>query len=126
MRLLKNSRSGAAVVEHVGDDVLQKLFGQLAVAIQIAERHLGLDHPELGQVARRVGVLGAEGGAEGVDVGERQREDLGFQLAADGQEGLRPKKSSASLTGLAGSSVVTRNMAPAPSASDPVMSGVCT
>ena len=36
-------------------------------------------------MARGVGVLGAERRAERVDVLERQREDLGFQLAGNGQ-----------------------------------------
>ena len=55
--------------------------------MQVAERHLRLDHVELGEVARRVRVLGAEGRAEGVDVGEREREDLRFQLPADREVG---------------------------------------
>jgi hypothetical protein len=75
------------VVEHVADDVFQEILGELHVAREVAERHLGLDHPELGEVSRRVRVLGAEGGAEGVDVAEREREDLAFELAADGEVG---------------------------------------
>ena len=34
-----------------------------ALTVQVAEGHLGLDHPELGQVARRVAVLRSERGA---------------------------------------------------------------
>ena len=52
---------------------------------QVGERHLGLDHPELGEVARRVGVLGAEGWAERVDVAEGARVGLGGELARDGE-----------------------------------------
>ena len=47
------------------------VLGALHVVRQVAEGHLGLDHPELGQVARGVAVLRAEGGAKGVDAGER-------------------------------------------------------
>ena len=36
--------------------------------------------PELGKVARRVGVLRAEGGSEGVDPAQRRRGDLALQL----------------------------------------------
>jgi hypothetical protein len=57
--------------EHVLDDRFQKFLGQRHVAGEIAERHLRLDHPELGQVPGRVRVLGAEGGAERVHVGKR-------------------------------------------------------
>ena len=38
-------------------------------------------------MAGSVGVLGAEGRAEGVHIGQGQGEYLGLQLAADGQEG---------------------------------------
>ncbi len=65
----------------------RKRFGQVHVVGQVAERHLRLDHPELGQVPRGVGVLRAERGAEGVDLAQRAGEDLRLQLAADGQIG---------------------------------------
>jgi hypothetical protein len=42
--------------------------------------HLGLDHPELGEVARRLAVLGPEGGPEGVDVPHRARVRLAGEL----------------------------------------------
>ena len=54
---------------------------------QVGERHLGLDHPELRQVAARVGVLGAERGAKSVDVAERARGGLGLQQVGGGWEG---------------------------------------
>src|SRR5262249_52607054 len=41
------------------------------------------DHPEFRGVARGVGVFGAEGRAERVDVAQRRREDLRLELAAD-------------------------------------------
>src|SRR5258708_1522013 len=75
------------MVQYVADDVLQELFGQLTVAIEITEGHLGFDHPEFGEVARGVRILGAEGGAEGVNIREGQCENLGFELAAYGQVG---------------------------------------
>ena len=66
---------------------LHELFGQVHVALQITEGHLRLDHPELRGMAGGVRVLGAEGRAEGIDVGERAGERLAFELAADGQVG---------------------------------------
>ena len=79
---------GGAVFLRVADQVLHERLGEVHVARQVAEGDLGLDHPELGGVARGVAVLGAEGRAEGVDVGERVREDLALELAGDGEEGL--------------------------------------
>ena len=41
---------------------------------------------------RRIRVFGPESGAEGIHVSERKREDLGLELAADGQAGRQPEK----------------------------------
>ena len=76
----------------MGENVLQEVFGQIGQAVQIAESHFGLDHPELGQVARGVGVFGAEGGTKGVDVGQGQGEYFSLKLAADGQKRRLPKE----------------------------------
>ena len=76
-----------AMFQRVTGDGLDELLGHVHVAQQVAEGHFRLDHPELGGVARGVGILGPEGGAEGVNVGERAGEGLPFKLAADGQVG---------------------------------------
>lgn len=49
------------------------------VVVDVSERQLRLNHPELRQVARRVAVLRAERGAEGVDVAHPARESLHLQ-----------------------------------------------
>ena len=77
---------GGAVLFGVADEVFDEFFGERHVALKIAKRHLGLDHPELGGVAGSVGIFGAEGGAEGVNVGKCRGEDLGFKLAGDGEK----------------------------------------
>ena len=76
-----------AFFQHVAEDAFQQPFGQFHVAPQVAKGHLRLDHPELGQVAGRVAVLGAEGGAERVGLAQRAGERLGLELPADGQIG---------------------------------------
>jgi len=43
-------------------------------------------------VPARIGVLGSEGGAEGVDVAERERGDLGLELPRNREEGFAPEK----------------------------------
>src|SRR5262249_46184252 len=78
----------AAALERAAHDVLEARLGEVHVAGEVAEGHLRLDHPELGEVAARVRVLGAEGRPEGVDARERERRDLGLELPRDGEEGL--------------------------------------
>ena len=122
-----------ALFEHRLRRELEKPFRQVGIVVQIGECDLGLDHPELGEMAGGVGVLGAERRAEGVDLGEREAVGLDVELARYGQERLAaeevlPKSIlPAGVRGrLARSSVETRNSAPAPSASVEVMIGVCT
>ena len=78
----------AALGQHGVEDVLQHGFGQGGVVFQIGEGHFRLHHPELGQVAAGVGVFGAEGRAEGVDLGQGAGVGFDVQLAGHGQEGL--------------------------------------
>ena len=75
----------AAVVQGIVDQILEKLFGQLHVVLQLIEGHLRFDHPELGEMARRVGIFGTERGAEGIDPSQRQGAQLAFELARYGQ-----------------------------------------
>ena len=84
-----------AAFQHVADDALEERLGQGHVVVQVEEGHLRLDHPELGQVARRVGVLGPEGRPERVDLAQRAGEDFRLQLAADGQVGRAVRRSPA-------------------------------
>ena len=52
---------------------------------EVDERHLGLYHPELSQVAWSVGVFGTEGGAEGVDGTQGSGTELTLELSAHGE-----------------------------------------
>jgi len=63
------------------------VLGALHVVLQRGKGHLGLDHEELGQVARGVAVLRAERRPERVHVGQRARVVLRLQLPRDRQEG---------------------------------------
>ena len=64
----------------------RKPLGQRGVVREIGERDFRLDHPELGEVAAGVRVLGAERRAERVDLGEREAIGLDVELAGHGQE----------------------------------------
>ena len=75
-------------LEQCLEDVLQEPFGQRRVVRKVGESDLRLDHPELGEVAAGVRVLGAERRAEGVDLGQREAVRLDVELPGDGQERL--------------------------------------
>ena len=76
-----------AVLEHALDDVGDEVFGQFHEAVEVAVGDLGLDHPELGEVAAGLGFFGAEGGAEAVDLAQGERGGLDVELAGLGEEG---------------------------------------
>ena len=75
-----------AIGQHVAADALQESLGERHVVVELEERGLRLDHPELGQVPRRVRILRAERRAERVDLAERGRVDLAFELARHGEK----------------------------------------
>ena len=114
--------------------ILEEVLGEVGVVGEVGEGDLGLDHPELGEVPGRVRVLGAEGRAECVDAAQGQAIRLDVELARDRQarrpcRRSRPRNRSCPCSSrgrFARSSVETRNIAPAPSASLVVMIGVWT
>src|SRR4029077_14297459 len=65
--------------------MLNKLLGEIHVALEIAKRQLRLNHPELACVPGRIGVLSAKRGSKGVYFGQCQCECLRFELSAHGQ-----------------------------------------
>ena len=93
MRSLKNCMSSSQWSSTSLQMRFEERLGQVHVVGQVVEGHLRLDHPELGQVARGVGVLGAEGRAEGVDLAQGAGEDLRLELAADGQVSAAGRRS---------------------------------
>ena len=121
-----------ALVEHGAEGVLEQVLGEVGIVREVGEGDLRLDHPELGEVPAGVGVLGAERRPEGVDLGERQAVRLDVELTRDGQEGGSAEEVLAEVDPppsgvrgrLARSSVETRNISPAPSASRAVTIGV--
>ncbi len=130
MRSSKNWQVVLALLQHRAEDVAEEVLGQVGVGVEVGEGDLRLDHPELGQVARGVGVLGAEGGAEGVHVAHGEAVRLHVELPGHGEAGRAPKKSAAKSTSppavrgrFTRSRVETRNISPAPSASEVVMIG---
>ena len=77
-----------ALGQYCIEDVLEHGFGQSGVIVQVGEGNFRLNHPELGQMAAGVGILGAEGGPEGVDLGEGTGVGFDVELTGHGQEGL--------------------------------------
>ena len=80
------------VLANIADEIFHHLLGQIHVALQIAEGHLRLDHPELVSVPRSVRVLRAKSRAKGVNLGERAGESFGLELAADRQVSASARK----------------------------------
>ena len=83
--LVEEGHLVGAVVQHIADDILGHGLGGVHVAVQVAEGHLRLDHPELGGVAGGKALLRTEGGAEGVHLAKGHGHGLGLQLAGNGQ-----------------------------------------
>ena len=81
-----------ALAQRVAHHILHIRLRVVHVSGEVGERHLRLDHPKLGQVARCVRRLGTEGRAEGVHVAERACVALGGELARDGQVRRAPKE----------------------------------
>ena len=74
-----------AVLERPVDAVLDEVFLEVHQVGEVDERHLGLYHPELSQVAWSIGVFGTEGGAEGVDRTQGSGTELTLELSAHGE-----------------------------------------
>ena len=83
--LLEKREVLVAVLQHVRQTVLQVRFRAVHVVVEIREGELGLHHPKLGEVARRVRVLRAKRGAKRVHVAHRARVNLRVELPGDGQ-----------------------------------------
>ncbi len=83
--LVKELQVFAAVVQCPTDAMLDEVLLQCHQVVHIVEGHLRLNHPELGQVARRVAVLGTECRSEGIDLTQSRSTQLALQLTGDGQ-----------------------------------------
>ena len=83
---------GAVILEDALDDVREELFGEVHEAVEVHVGDLGLDHPELGEVAAGLRFFRAEGGAEAVDLAERECGGLDVELAGLREVGLSSPK----------------------------------
>ena len=71
-----------ALVEHPPDDVDQEPLGQDHHVVEVGVSHLRLDHPEFGEVAPGLRLLGPEGRTEAVDAAERHGVRFVVELTA--------------------------------------------
>ncbi len=74
--------SRAPPLEHAGDDRHDEILREVHHVVEVRVRHFRLDHPELGEVAARLRLLGAERRAEAVHAAERHRVRFVVELAA--------------------------------------------
>ena len=129
----KNAMSSARSSSTARKRYLRKSSARSALSVRSAKAISGSIIQNSARWRRRVRVLGAERRPEGVDPRERQAVGLDVELARDGEarrlaEEVGEKSTApwSSRGRLARSSVETRNIAPAPSASLVVMIGVWT
>ena len=85
----------SAAFERAANDVTDECFLEVHVVVRVRERHLGLDHPELGQVTAGLRLLGPEGRPEAIDLAERRTGAFDIQLP-----GLRQERALAEVVGL--------------------------
>ena len=90
--LVEEGQVVPAIIQRPLHAVLDELFFQVHQFVQVGKGHLGLNHPELGQVTRRVGVLGTESRPERIDGAQGSGCQLAFQLAGHRQAGLLAKE----------------------------------
>src|SRR5207237_1747284 len=70
-----------AAIHRAADEVFDELLRQLLQSVELEERNLRLDHPELHQMAARFRLLSAERRTEAVDLSERGGGRLEIELA---------------------------------------------
>mmetsp|Transcript_66685 Transcript_66685/g.182899 ORF Transcript_66685/g.182899 Transcript_66685/m.182899 type:complete len:547 (+) Transcript_66685:440-2080(+) len=88
LEVLEEGEVLAVRLEHVPEAVAQVRLRAIHVVLQVAEGDLGLDHPKLGEVTRRVGVFGAERRPKRVDRAKGAGIVLAVELTGDGEVGL--------------------------------------
>ena len=76
-----------AALHDVADHIANHGFSEFHVIFEVRKGDLRLDHPELGRMALGVTLLGAESGAESIDIAESHAESFAVQLAGYGQIG---------------------------------------
>ena len=72
---------GATAIQGARDERHDEVLGQEEQVVEVRVRHLGLDHPELGEVPARLRLFRPEGGSEAVDPAEGHACRLEIELA---------------------------------------------
>ena len=65
--------------------ILDEVLGQVHVVVDVVEGHFGLNHPELSQMTRRVGIFSTESRTKRIDGSQCSSSQLSFKLATHGQ-----------------------------------------
>ena len=86
-KLVEKRHFFGSVFKDIGDDILNHVLCQAHIIRKIGKGDFRLDHPELCRMAGCIGVFGAEGRTEGVDVAECHGVGFAVQLAGNGQVG---------------------------------------
>ena len=81
-----------AVVKRPLYTIFNKVFGQIHIISNIIERNLRFNHPKLGQVTRRIGVLRTECRSKCINSPQSSSSQFTFQLSRYRQTGLFAKE----------------------------------
>ena len=85
--LIEELKVLSTVIKHMFDDIAQEFFCERTVAIEVAESHLRLNHPELSQVTRSIGIFSPECWSKCVDIRKCRSKDFCFELTRHGEVG---------------------------------------
>ena len=75
------------MLESIAYAIFDEILCQLHIVVDVVERNLRLNHPELRQVARSVGILSAERRSERIDCAESRCSKLALKLSGNGKAG---------------------------------------
>ena len=75
------------VIERIANQIFEEILRQIHVLSDFVERDFRLYHPKLGQVARRIRILGAERRAERINRAQRHRTQFTFELSRYSEAG---------------------------------------
>ena len=76
-----------SMLESIAYAIFDEILCQLHIVVDVVERNLRLNHPELRQVARSVGILGAERRSERIDCAESRCSKLALKLSGNSKAG---------------------------------------
>ena len=86
-KLAEEFKIPAGIIQHGAGNVLDEGFCNVHIAVDVAESHFRLNHPELSSVTGGIAVLRTESRTEGIDIAQGAGKGFTLQLAGNSQIG---------------------------------------